>query len=114
MTKTPEGASQKIEQALGDIESTLTDWESQVREANAKIEQRAGRPLWQAIAVGLLLGGLFVGALLFETAIFAAFIAVLVSLAVVELVGALREKGSRLSRTWMVVLATAIVSASYL
>jgi len=113
VSKTPEGASQKIEQALGDIESTLTDWESQVREANAKIEQRAGRPLWQAIAVGLLLGGLFVGALLFEAAIFAAFIAILVGLAVTELVGALREKGSRLSRTWMVVLATAIVAASY-
>ena len=113
MSKTPEGASHKIEQALGDIESTLTDWESQVREANAKIEQRAGRPLWQAIAVGLLLGGLFVGALLFEAAVFAAFIAVLVGLAVTELVGALREKGSRLSRTWMVVVSSAIVGASY-
>lgn len=114
MSHTPDEGPNKIEQALEDIESTYQEWEHQVREANAKIEKRAGRPLWQAIAVGLLLGGIFVGSLLFHTGLFALFIGTLVALAVIELVTAFREKGSGLSRTWMAVLAVAIVAGSYL
>lgn len=104
----------RIEQAIGDIEATYQEWESQVKEASAKIDERAGRPLWQAIAVGLLLGGLFVGSLLFSPILFFVFIATLVSLAVVELVTALREKGSRLPRWWMVVVSLAVVASGYL
>ena len=104
----------RIEQAIGDIEATYQEWETQVKEASAKIDERAGRPLWQAIAVGLLLGGLFVGSLLFSPLLFFIFIGTLVSLAVVELVTALREKGSRLPRAWMVIVSLAVVASGYL
>jgi phosphatidate cytidylyltransferase len=104
----------RLEQAIGDIEATYQEWETQVKEATAKIDERAGRPLWQAIAVGLLLGGAFVASLLFTNLLFFLFIAVLMALAVIELVTALREKGSRLPRTWMVVVSLAVVSSGYL
>ena len=113
----PSGAAEpikRIEQAIGDIEATYQEWESQVKEANAKIDERAGRPLWHAIAVGLLLGGLFLASLLFTHILFFLFIAVLVSLAVVELVTALREKGSRLPRVWMVLVSLAVIGSGYL
>lgn len=104
----------RLEQAIGDIEATYQEWETQVKEASAKIDERAGRPLWQAIAVGLLLGALFVSSLLFSPLLFFVFIGTLVSLAVVELVTALREKGSRLPRTWMVIVSLAVVASGYL
>lgn len=103
-----------IEQALGDIEATYQEWEGHVREVSAKIDERAGRPLWQAIAVGLGLGGVFLAALLFSPLLFAVFIAILTGLAVNEFVGVLREKGSLLSRVWLVVLSLGLVAASYL
>lgn len=110
----PAGPKNPLEQALGDIEATYHEWETQVREVSAKIDERAGRPLWQAIVVGLALGGAFLGTLLWSAALFAVFIAILVSLAVLELVTALREKGSRLSRIGMVAVSVGIVFASYL
>lgn len=103
-----------LEQALGDLESSYHELENQVREASHKIDQRAGRPLWQAILVGLGLGGVFVASLFLSSALFALFIAVLVTLATVELVSVLRHNGSALSRTWMVVVGVGVVGSSYL
>lgn len=112
-SKTPTHKS-PLEQALGDLESSYHELENQVREASHKIDQRAGRPLWQAILVGLGLGGVFVASLFLSSLLFALFIAVLVTLATLELVSVLRQNGSALSRTWMVAVGVGIVGSSYL
>ena len=113
-TTGPSEPIKRLEQAIGDIEATYQEWESQVKEASAKIDERAGRPLWQAILVGLALGGVFLASLLFTKLLFFVFIATLVSLAVIELVTALQEKGSRLPRVWMVLVSLAVLASGYL
>jgi phosphatidate cytidylyltransferase len=90
-------------EALEQLESVVSDIEEQVRGVNARIDKRAGRPLWQAIAMGLLLGGVFVASLFWLVELFVAFITILVVFAVLELAGALRDKG-RLRARWPLVL----------
>ena len=51
-------------EALEQLEAAVSELEEQVRDVNARIDKRAGRPLWQAIVFGLLLGGVFVATLL--------------------------------------------------
>jgi phosphatidate cytidylyltransferase len=94
-----------FDRALEDIETVVHDLENQVREVNQKIDEKAGRPLWQAIVVGLALGLTFFGLLIFSTLAFALFVSLLIAVSVVELVGALRSVGARLSRVGLVMLA---------
>jgi phosphatidate cytidylyltransferase len=94
-----------FDRALEDIEAVVHDLENQVREVNQKIDEKAGRPLWQAIVVGLALGLTFFGLLIFSTLAFALFVSLLIAVSVVELVGALRSVGARLSRVGLVMLA---------
>lgn len=103
-----------LERALEDLENVVHDFEAQVREANQKIDEKAGRPLWQAVVVGLTLGLSFLGALIFSALAFSIFVAVLVAVAVTELVGALRSIGARLSRVGMVVVSLTPLAGAYL
>ena len=103
-----------FERALEDLENVVHDLENQVREANQKIDEKAGRPLWQAVAVGLTLGLSFLAVLIFSPLAFALFVSDLVAVAVTELVGALRSTGARLSRVGMVSVAFLPLVGAYL
>jgi phosphatidate cytidylyltransferase len=107
-------AASGFDRALEEIEAAVHDLENQVREVNQKIDERAGRPLWQAIAVGLALGLSFFGLLIFSSFAFGIFVAGLVGVAVTELVSALRSVGARLSRIGMVALSMIPLVGGYL
>lgn len=95
--------------AIEHLEAAVHDIEEQVRDVNARIDRRAGRPLWQAITIGLLFGGIFLASLLWLTEIFVVFVTALVVLAVSELAGALKEKGRLRSRWPLVVMSGLMV-----
>jgi len=103
-----------LEKALEDLESVVQDIEHQVREANQKLDEKAGRPLWQAVVVGLTLGLTFLIALIFSPLAFSIFVGLLAAVAVTELVGALRSTGARLSRFGMVAVALLPLAGAYL
>lgn len=103
-----------FDRVVEDIEAAVHDLENQVREVNQKIDEKAGRPLWQAIVVGLALGLSFLGLLIFSSLAFGLFVSLLIAVAVVELVGALRSVGARLSRVGLVVLALLPPAGAYL
>lgn len=114
--KTPgsgEPDGQGFDKVLGELESTYHELEHHVREVSARIDQRAGRSLGSAVAVGLALGGVFLLALFVASWTFALLVGVLVAVAVVELVGALRTKGAKLSAVWMVVASLGLIAASW-
>lgn len=100
-------------EALEHIEAAMHDFEEQVRDVNARIDQKAGRPLWQAIAAGLLLGGVFLGSLLWLVELFVVFVTALVVVAVFELATALRTKGRLRSRWPLVGLSGAMVPLAF-
>jgi len=93
-------------EALEQLEAAVSELEGQVRDVNARIDKRAGRPLWQAIVFGLLLGGVFVGSLFWLVELFVLFVTALVVFAVLELAGALTLKG-RLRSRWPLVIVSA-------
>lgn len=109
-----DGPSRSLDQVWDGVEAQYHEWEAQVREANERIDQAAGRPLWAAIVVGLFLGGMFLAALLLSPLLFGVFVAVLLVLAVWELVGAMRGSGTRLSRTVLALVSVGILAAAYL
>jgi phosphatidate cytidylyltransferase len=100
-------------EALENIEAAVHGFEEQVRDVNARIDQKAGRPLWQAIVIGLLLGGVFLGSLLWLVELFVVFVTALVAVAVFELATALRAKGRLRSRWPLVGLASAMVPTAF-
>lgn len=102
-----------LDHVLGGVEAQYHEWEHHVREANERIDQAAGRPLWQAIAVGLGLGGVFLVALFVSPLLFGLFAGVLLVFAVFELVGAMRLSGSRLSRTMLSLISLAMLAGAY-
>lgn len=95
-------------EALEQFEAAVSEFEEQVRDVNARIDKRAGRPLWQAIVFGLLLGGVFVGSLFWLVELFVLFVTALVVFAVLELAGALTDKG-RLRSRWPLVVVSAVM-----
>ena len=100
-------------EALENIEAAVHGFEEQVRDVNARIDQKAGRPLWQAIAIGLLLGGVFLGSLMWLVELFVVFVTGLVVVAVFELATALRAKGRLRSRWPLVGLSGAMVPLAF-
>jgi len=107
-------AAAGLDRAMEDLEAAVHDLETQVREVNQKIDEKAGRPLWQAVLAGLLLGGSFLAALILSPLAFTLFVSVLIAVAVTELVGALQSVGARLSRIGMVTLALLPVAGAFL
>ena len=100
-------------EALENIEAAVHGFEEQVRDVNARIDQKAGRPLWQAIVIGLLLGGAFLGSLMWLVELFVVFVTGLVVVAVFELATALRAKGRLRSRWPLVGLSGAMVPLAF-
>lgn len=99
--------------AIEHIEAAVHDIEEQVRDVNARIDQRAGRPLWQAITIGLLLGGVFLASLLWLVQLFLLFVMALVIVAVSELAGALKEEGRLRSRWPLVIVSGSMIPVAF-
>lgn len=99
--------------AIDTLEAAVADLEGQVRDVNARIDKRAGRPLWQAITFGLLLGGIFLGSLFWLIELFVLFVTGLVVFAVLELAGALTEKGNLRFRWPLVVVSASMIPVAF-
>ncbi|MGO3146583.1 MAG: phosphatidate cytidylyltransferase, partial [Leucobacter sp.] len=80
---------------------------------NARIEERAGRNLFLAIGVGLLLGAAVLGSLLFIKDIFAALVLILVVVASIELATAFKVSGRRVPRVGVVLGGLIIIASAY-
>lgn len=90
-----------------------SDFEAQVRATNEKINARTGRPLIRAIAVGLLLGGALLVSLVLVKELYMVFAAALIGFTSYELASALRFAGRDVPRFPTVVVAIAVVPASF-
>ncbi|KAM9863877.1 phosphatidate cytidylyltransferase [Leucobacter sp. BZR 635] len=97
----------------GEIRAHLDSTRAQLEATNARIEKKAGRNLFLAIGVGLLLAAVFVGSLLFWEPVFAWFIAILAGVAVVELATAFRVAGRRVPRIGVAIGGVSMVAAAY-
>jgi len=90
-----------------------SDFETQARAANDKINARTGRPLLRAIGVGLLLGGSLLVSLLIIKELYMVFAGALVAFVAYELATALRSAGRDVPRIPTVVAAVAVVPATF-
>jgi len=90
-----------------------SDFETQARAANDKINARTGRPLLRAIGVGLLLGGSLLVSLLIIKELYMVFAGALVAFVAYELATALRSAGRDIPRVPTVVAAVAVVPATF-
>ena len=97
----------------GEIRAHLDSTRAQLEATNAKIEEKAGRNLFLAIGVGLLLAAVFLGSLLLVEGVFVWFLAALVGVAVVELATAFRVAGRRVPRIGVVVSGLGMVAAAH-
>lgn len=91
----------------------VSDFESQVRATNDKINARSGRPLLLAIVIGLTLGVALLVSLVFVKELFMLFAGVLVAFTSWELATALRISGRDVPRIPAVVAALAVVPAAF-
>ena len=108
------GRREEIRAHLDSTRAQLEATRAQLEATNARIEKKAGRNLFLAIGVGLLLAGVFLGSLLFfDGILFVWFIALLVGVAVVELATAFRVAGRRVPRIGVVVSGLSMVAAAY-
>lgn len=96
-----------------EIRAHLDSTRAQLEATNARIGEKAGRNLFLAIGVGLLLAAVFLGSLLFWEALFAGFIALLVGVGVVELATAFRVAGRRVPRIGVAIGGLGMVAAAY-
>jgi phosphatidate cytidylyltransferase len=90
-----------------------SDFETQARAANDKLNARTGRPLLRAIGVGLLLGGSLLVSLLIIKELYMVFAGALVAFVAYELATALRSAGRDVPRIPTVVAAVAVVPATF-
>jgi phosphatidate cytidylyltransferase len=90
-----------------------SDFETQARATNEKINARTGRPLLRAIGVGLLLGGSLLVSLLIVKELYMVFAGALVAFVVYELATALRSAGRDVPRIPTVIAAVAVVPATF-
>lgn len=91
------------------LEARLAQFEA----AGARLEKRAGRNLFQAVGTGLVFGAVFVAAVFFSSWTFALLVAVLLSVAQIELATAFRAAGSRVPRIGVILCGLLIMAAAY-
>ncbi len=92
-----------------EIRAGLGEARAQFEAANARIEAKAGRNLFLAIGVGLLLGALFLLSLFIDKAWFALFVGFFTTFAVIELATAFRVSGRRVPRIGAAIGALLII-----
>ena len=103
----------RVDATRHDIEAQMRATKAQLDATQAKIEERTGRNLVAAIAIGLALGGLLLVSLLIFTWLFIIFGAVLVGFTVFELSSALRFAGRDVPRIASTVVGVAVVPAAF-
>lgn len=86
---------------------------AQLEATNARIEARAGRNLFFAILSGLVFGGVFLASLFLMREVFVGLVAVIVSVALVELAAAFRVSGRRVPRVGVVLGGLVVVAGAY-
>lgn len=103
------GEGSRREEIRAQLDSTRAQFEA----TSARIEQKAGRNLFLAVGVGILLAAVFLGSLLFIKELFVVLVAIIASVAVVELATAYRQAGRRVPRIGVVVGGLMIVGSAY-
>ena len=96
-----------------EVEAKVHDIEAQVRATNDKINERTGRPILLAIAVGVGLGAALLVSLLIFKALFMVFALALMIAASFELATALRVAGRDVPRIPIIIAAVVTVPASF-
>ncbi len=96
-----------------EIRAHLESTRAQLEATNARIEARAGRNLFFAILSGLVFGGVFLASLLLVKQIFAALVAIIVAIALVELAAAFRVAGRRVPRIGVALGGLVVVGGAY-
>ncbi len=91
-----------------------SDFETQVRATNDKINARTGRPLGMAIIVGLIMGLALIFSLVVLKPFFMVFAAALIAFTAYELSSALRLAGRNVPRIPTVIAGVAVVPAAFL
>lgn len=91
-----------------------SDFETQVRATNDKINARTGRPLGMAIVVGLIMGLALIFSLIVLKPFFMVFAAALIGFTAYELASALKLAGRDVPRIPTIIAAVAVVPAAFL
>lgn len=81
-----------------ELRAQFDEAKAQFEATSSRIEQKAGRNVFVAVASGLIFGGVFVASLFTLKWLFVVFIAALVSIALLELVSAYRVAQRRVPR----------------
>lgn len=81
-----------------ELRAQFDEAKAQFEATSSRIEQKAGRNVFVAVASGLIFGGVFVASLFTLKWLFVVFIAALVSIALLELVSAFRVAQRRVPR----------------
>lgn len=97
----------------GEIRAHLESKRAQLEATNAKIEARAGRNLFFAVGSGVVFAAIFLASLFFQKQLFVVLVAVLVSVALVELAAAFRVAGRLVPRVGVVIGGLVIVAGAY-
>ncbi len=116
MSDAPERSSprqRKRARQRAEFDATVADIEAQVRATNAKIEERTGRNLVAAVAIGIVFGAAFFFSLILLDWIFMIFAAALMIFLSLELSAAFRATGRNVPRVASAISAALVVVAAF-
>lgn len=111
--KSPRSGKKPHAPTRAEVEAAVADIEAHVRARNDKLNERSGRPLVAAIAIGVALGGGLLLSLVLIKELFMVFAGLLIVFAVYELATALRSSGRDVPRIPVIIAAVAIVPAAF-
>jgi phosphatidate cytidylyltransferase len=122
--ESPTPRASKRARQRAEFDATVADIEAQVRATNAKIgaqaratnaaiEERTGRNLIAAIAIGVVFGAAFISSLIFLTWIFMIFAGVLMVFLALELTAAFRASGHNVPRIPSAIAAAGVIAATF-
>lgn len=103
----------RAQATVADLEHRMEDARAQFDATQAKINQRTGRNLLAAIAIGVLLGALLLVSLLIFKWLFMVLAGALIGLTVFELASALRQAGRDVPRMMSILVAVATVPMAF-
>lgn len=96
-----------------EIRAHIESTRAQIEATNARIEARAGRNLFFAVGSGLVFAAVFLASLFFFKQLFVLLVAVLVSIALIELSAAFQQAGRRVPRVGVVIGGAIITLGAY-